>query len=280
MNQISLVGDFSASDTTGTGWTAILLAGRRPGVDPLAAHFGVQSKALVAVDGEPMLSRVARCLSQTPGIRRVIVLAQDIDALMAAPEMAWASSDPRVVASRSGEGISRSILDVIRRHNIQWPVLVTTADNVLLTPQLLSHFLAEAHGCDVAVGLVSRSTMVRAYPQTRRSWLRFRGEAYTGANLFALRTGATVRALELWQDVEQDRKSLPRVAMHFGPWLLLRILLRSMRLQDAVRCAGRRLGLLARTVTLPFAEAGIDVDKPSDHALAEMILRDRRARLG
>ena len=36
--------------------------------------------------------------------------------------------------------------------------------------------------------------------------------------------------------------------------------------------AGRRLGFDARPVALAQAEAGIDVDKPSDHALAEVIL--------
>jgi hypothetical protein len=30
-----------------------------------------------------------------------------------------------------------------------------------------------------------------------------------------------------------------------------------------------------KPIDLPFAEAGIDVDKPSDHALAEQILRAR-----
>jgi hypothetical protein len=46
--------------------TALLVAGRRPGTDPLAAHFGVEDKALIAVAGEPMLSRVARVLADHP----------------------------------------------------------------------------------------------------------------------------------------------------------------------------------------------------------------------
>jgi hypothetical protein len=38
----------------------------------------------------------------------------------------------------------------------------------------------------------------------------------------------------------------------------------------------KRLGLKVAPVFLPFAEAAIDVDKPSDHALAERILKKRQ----
>ena len=55
--------------------TALLVAGRRPGIDPLAQHFGVQDKALIAIDGEAMLSRVARTLVDHPALARVVVLA-------------------------------------------------------------------------------------------------------------------------------------------------------------------------------------------------------------
>jgi hypothetical protein len=39
--------------------------------------------------------------------------------------------------------------------------------------------------------------------------------------------------------------------------------------------AGARLGFTARLIALPIAEAAIDVDKPSDHQLAEAILTAR-----
>lgn len=76
--------------------------------------------------------------------------------------------------------------------------------------------------------------------------------------------------------MESDRKSLFRLARRFGFWLPLCAALRDLRMRDAIVRAGLRIGLFARPVVLPYAEAGIDVDKPSDHALAEGILRSRR----
>ena len=42
--------------------TAILLAGSRPGVDPLAERAGVAAKALVPIGGQPMIDRPLRAL--------------------------------------------------------------------------------------------------------------------------------------------------------------------------------------------------------------------------
>jgi hypothetical protein len=57
--------------------------------------------------------------------------------------------------------------------------------------------------------------------------------------------------------------------------LAVRALTRTIGLADALARAGQRLGLSARLIAMPMAEAAIDVDKPADHALAETILARR-----
>ena len=76
--------------------TALLLAGNRPGGDPLAAAFGVASKALVPLAGAPMLARVARALVDHPRIARVIVLSQPGIPLAEGEETRWLAADPRI----------------------------------------------------------------------------------------------------------------------------------------------------------------------------------------
>jgi GTP:adenosylcobinamide-phosphate guanylyltransferase len=250
-------------------WTAIVLAGQRPGIDPLASHFGETFKSRVRLGGETMLARVLRALTQTPEVARIVVLAQD-EAVLAGLDC-----DDRIRFVTSGAGISASIAALAGEADAPWPVLVTTADHPLLTPEIISHFLAESGACDLAVGVVERRTLEAAYPGNRRTWLRFSDGAWTGANLFAL-NGVTARAaLGLWSRAEQDRKTAWRLFLHFGPWLCLRALTRTIGLAQGLAQAGARLGLGARLVALPFAEAAIDVDKPSDHDLAEQILAKR-----
>ncbi len=250
-------------------WTAIVLAGQRPGSDPLASHFGETFKARVQLGGETMLARVLGVLSQTPEIARIVVLAQD-EAVLSGIIL---DESVRFVASQSG--ISVSIAAVAGTADAPWPVLVTTADHPLLTPAIVSHFLGASTSCDLAVGLVERRTLEAAYPGNRRTWLGFQDGDWSGANLFALNTAASRSALELWSKAEQDRKRAWRLFLHFGPWLCLRALTRTIGLAQGLTKAGARLGVDARLVALPFAEAAIDVDKPSDHALAEQILARR-----
>ncbi len=266
------------SGVGGNRLTALLLAGNRPGVDPMAAMFGVEAKALVPIGGEAMLSRVARTLAGHPKIARVIVLAQHPDRLTADTDTRWLLGDPKVLFETAQGSVSAAIIDAVARHPSAYPFLVTTADHPLLDATMIDGFLDGAmkgEPADVAVGLVERRVLTAAYPDNRRTWLRFRGGAYSGANLFLLASPKALSALHLWRTIEQQRKKGRAVIAAFGPWILAGVALRLLTLDGALAKAGRRLGLRAKAVPLRQAEACIDVDKPADHALVSEILARR-----
>jgi len=262
--------------TTSTlGWTALVLAGQRPDVDPVAAHFGLEAKALIPVAGKPMLSRVLHALAAAPEIARIIVLAQNAPALLGDPALAWTASDPRIEGRISGRTISGSVLAAVSDPAIGLPVLVTTADNVMLTPATVAEFIAAAGTSDVSVAMVERTRLEAAVGPNRRTWLTFRDGAFTGANLFALTAPAAANALRFWETVEQDRKSVLRLASHFGLVLMMQLLARRLTLQGALRAAGAKLGASAAAVLLSDGRMGVDVDKVEDHALAEKLLAEQ-----
>jgi 2-phospho-L-lactate transferase/gluconeogenesis factor (CofD/UPF0052 family) len=68
--------------------------------------------------------------------------------------------------------------------------------------------------------------------------------------------------------------------LHFGLRLATRALTRTIGLHQAMERAGKRLGLDAKLVPMSDPVAAIDVDKLSDHMLAEKILTAREARSG
>ena len=221
-----------------------------------------------------MLSRVARTLLASPSIERIVILAQSPEALIARADTAWLASEPRISFAVSQASISRSV-SALAGYAAPWPVLVTTADHALLTPAMVADFVVGAGDADIAVAFVERRTLLARYPGNQRTWLKFRGGAYSGANLFALTDERARAALELWAGVEQDRKKGWKLVAAFGPGLLLRALSRTITLEDGLAAAGKRLGLTARAVVLPQPEAAIDVDKAADHELAEHILTAR-----
>jgi len=255
-------------------WTCIVLAGQRPGPDMLAQHFGLERKALVPVRGEPMICHVVRTLHMSPHIGKIVILSQDAEYLRSAVDAAGGA-----ILVESQKSISLSIQAQAEILGFSSPLLVTTADHPLLTVKMIDEFVRYADG-DVAVAMVERQTMLRQFPDAQRTWLRFSDGAWSGANLFALMTQKSSFALKLWANAEQDRKKAWRLFLHFGLLLAIRALTRTIGLHQAMENAGKRLGLDAQLVPMSDPVAAIDVDKLSDHALAEKILTERAARSG
>ncbi|HEX5182472.1 MAG TPA: nucleotidyltransferase family protein [Allosphingosinicella sp.] len=256
------------------GYMAILLAGERPGESGFAGSRRVSAKALIPIAGEPMLGRVARALLAAPSVARILVLTQAPEQLRSeAPS--WLAEEPRIGWAASGDTIAASIRAVAGGAEAPWPLLVTTADHALLTPEIVEAFVAGSAGADVAFAMVERRIVEAAWPQTKRTWLKARGGQYSGANLFALANERAARALDLWAGIERDRKKAWRLLAFLGPSVLVGALTRTLTLQGAATRIGRRLGFGAKAVILPCAEAAIDVDKPEDLELVERILAGR-----
>lgn len=251
-------------------YTAIVLAGSRPGRDLFAEQFGNDIKALIAVGGEPMVRRPVRALLASRNVSEVVVLSQAPDRIAAVIPGSW-----RVAMRQSRGTIAETMLEICNDPAIRWPLLVTTADHALLDTAIVDEFCQGAAGADLAVGVVEKDVLMRRFPNSERTWLKFRGGAYTGANLFALRSAKVTPAIELWRSVEQDRKKGWRVIASVGPLVLLGALLRLLSIDNVLARLGRKLGLTIKAVRLSNPVAGVDVDKPVDHTLVEDILSGR-----
>ncbi|HYX46936.1 MAG TPA: nucleotidyltransferase family protein [Sphingomicrobium sp.] len=251
-------------------WTAVVLAGSRPGRDSFAEQFGADLKALIPIAGEPMVRRPVRALLKSEHIGKILVLSQSPDRIADALPY-----DPRVEVRESQGSIAEALEQLILDPGAQFPLLVTTADHALLDEEMIAEFIAKAEGADLALGVVERQSLLDRLPQSKRTWLAFRGGAYSGANLFSFGSIKVLAAIEQWRSVEQDRKKGWRVLAALGPALLLGALLRVRTLGQSVAAVGARLGLSARAIVLTNPLAGVDVDKPVDHAIVEAILGGR-----
>lgn len=250
--------------------TAVVLAGSRPGGDPFAQGYGTELKALIPVAGVPMVQRPVRALLDSDRVETIHVLAQQPERIREV-----LPSDPRVSVEQSGETIASTVEAFCFDPSMRWPVFVTTSDHALLTPGMIEEFLGKAEGADVAIGVVSRDVMLKRFPQAHRTWLKFRGGAYSGANLFLLGGPEVRTALELWRSNEQNRKKSWRMLISLGLIGFLGAALRIRTLQQTLDGVGRKLDLNIRAVEMSDPLAAIDVDKPADHELVTAILEGR-----
>jgi len=265
---------------SGGRFTALVLAGDRGPTDSVCRAAGVAHKCLARIAGKTMLQRVVEALAASPRVGRIAVVLTDPAVLSGLEDLKPLVREKRLLGLPAADSPSRSVLAALDALEDPYPLLVTTADHALLTREMIDHFCTKsaASGADVSVGVTASEILLRSYPQSRRTYLRFREERYSGSNLFAFLKPAGRKAAETWRRAEQHRKRPWRIAGVFGPVLLLSYLLRLHRLDGALARISRRLGITAIAVKMPFAEAAIDVDKPEDIALVEEIL-NREAEL-
>lgn len=261
---------------TAQGFTALVLAGSRPGGDPLARAAGVSHKALAPVDGVPMLSRVVATLHAARAIRQVVVCGIDRDVLAEQSALHPFLDRLGLVASRATP--TASVLSAMHQLDPCTPLLVCTADHPLLTPALVDDFCARsaASDADVTVGLVAAQLVRDAFPSVRRTTLPFRDGAYCGCNLYAFLTPAAQRAPAAWMEVEQHRKRPWRMVGALGVGTTLRFLFRRLTVEAVTSLASDRMGARVRPIFLSHPEAGFDVDTAAQLEVADAFLRSRR----
>lgn len=248
---------------------ALVLAGSRGGVEPVAAAEGVAHKALVEVDGTPMLARVVQALRDA-GIERIAVAANDPDVVALAATLGAELIPPQAGPSAS-VGVAFAQMGA--------PLLVTTADHALLRPEWVSDFVGDVpQGTDAAVLLASRVAVEKAMPGSRRTWLRLADGDWSGCNLFLLSTPTAMAAIDAWRAVEADRKRPWKIAARFGLRPLWLYITGRLTADGAIAVLGRRVGIEAHAVAARDGLAAVDVDKPSDLADVRGIIAQDQGR--
>jgi GTP:adenosylcobinamide-phosphate guanylyltransferase len=254
------------------GLCALVLAGTRPGGDPLAEQAGVSHKALIDIGGTTMIERVVAALSDSPEVAR-IVIAIDRPELLAGLEGLQACAKP-LTTMPTQDGPSATVAMALTREPT--PLLVTTADHALLRPQWVHEFLAACPPeADVVAALAPRTAVEAAAPASLRTWLSFSDGDFSGCNLFLLAHPRAAGAVDLWRDIERDRKQPLRMMQRLG-WSFA---LRYKAGQLASAAAAARLGELSggarlALVSMRDGRAAIDVDKAEDLALARRLISE------
>lgn len=252
---------------------AVILAGERPTGSPLARAFSVAAGVLVPVAGLPAITRVfaairaSRCVAGglLCGPQHAVTAGSPaIQSLLAPGDFNWLAP---------GLGPAASTITALETLD-RFPALVTTGDHALLRPETVDDFCTRAlqRDEDVVVGLVPYDEVMTAFPNTRRTALRFADSAWCGSNLFLFRTRQGLGAASFWRQVEASRKTPWKIARQLGIGLLWRYLSHRLTLTDALSALSQRVGCRVGYVALHDPRAAVDVDSVDDQRLAERLL--------
>lgn len=250
-----------------------MLAAQRAGeIDPLADEAGLSHKCLVPIAGLPLIVHVVAALNAILGLERLRIV---IEPAMAAPVRALLhTSAVAVEFVDAAPNLADSVHAATR--DLDQPTIVTTADNVLLTPGAVEAALAAlSEGADVVVAMAAKASVLAAHPDGQRRFYRFRDDHYSNCNLYAFVGRRAFAAVESFRSGGQFAKKPLRLVAAVGPLNVALMLLRRLSLEGAMRRVGRRFGLRVQPVVLADGAHAIDVDNRRTYDVAASLLARR-----
>jgi hypothetical protein len=274
-----------------TNFRSIILAGERPGGSPISHAFNVAASVMVPVAGEPALSRVIKAVEDSQQVGGGIICGPSADIVAASAELQSVLQNPDFQWLAQSSGPAASALSALEELD-HFPTLLTAGDHALLTAEIVDSFCSQVisldqgagsdrkpssnssgePGYDLVIGFVPYALVRAAWPESRRTVLKFSNGKFCGSNLFAIVNQEGRKALDFWRQAEADRKHPWRIARRFGFMALVLYLLKRLSLEDALRGLSEAAGCRIGHVKVGFARAAVDVDSIEDQQLAEQIL--------
>ena len=254
--------------------TALILAGRRQRENDPLARPGAAHKSLIEIEGAPLIARVFDAINETRRFDDIVVAAPE-DVRGAFQEVAAARHV--AVSFMNAAGSPSSTVSEAIAAAPEGEMLVTTSDHPLLEGAMIERFLNRIDRSRFAgaAACVEKSAYEAAFPDTRRTFVKFRDFVFSGANLFWFRVPAAAPLAAFWRRLEGNRKNPGKMALEIGLDICLLYLAGALSKNRALHRIAQKSGVQADLIALECPEAAIDVDKPEDIETVRSILQAR-----
>jgi GTP:adenosylcobinamide-phosphate guanylyltransferase len=256
--------------------TAIVLAGQRRGaVNALAARAGVSHKCLVPIAGQPLIAHVLATLVALPDVAEIrISVEPDAEAGLRPVLAPFALSGVPIRLVPSEARLADSLVAAAGAD--PGPFLVTTADNVLLTPAAVALVRDALADADAVAAMARKASVLAAHPEGQRNFYRFRDDEYANCNVYALANRKAIDAgAQVFRGGGQFMKSVWRMIAAFGLHNIVLLRLGAFSREAAMRRLSRRLGLVVRAIEFTDGSLAVDVDNERTYRVCEELLARR-----
>jgi GTP:adenosylcobinamide-phosphate guanylyltransferase len=259
--------------------TIVILAGKRDGqLDPLAAAAGVSHKCRVPICGRALLSWVLEAAEGAWPGAPIWISIHDPEVIADLPEVIRLQAAGRLHIALAQPGILDSVAAVVEASGQAFPMLITTGDNVLASPESLRalHDSAVAQQCDAALGVANREAILAAHPDAQRFFYQFSDRAIANCNSYWLGSPKAMRAAEAFREGGQFMKSKVRIAKAFGLHNLLAYQLGWLSFDGALRRMSGRFGVRIGAHSYADGAYAVDVDNQRTYDVCALLLRARK----
>jgi len=231
-------------------------------------------KALLEIEGKPMVQWVLDALGGASSIGEVFLVSLG-------PEAGLTCTRPMHYIPDQGSmlrNVRVSMARVAAAHPDATQVVVSSSDIPAMTSEMVDWRVDAIRNsvADLDYAIIDRSTMEAAFPGSHRSYVHFKGLDFCSADIHG---GSLSLATDeaLWERLLAARKSALKQAALVGLDVAFLLLTRQLTLERAERMAEHKLGFRGKVHLSPYAEIGMDVDKPHQLDIVREYLARRKA---
>jgi GTP:adenosylcobinamide-phosphate guanylyltransferase len=241
---------------------AIVTAGGIPlPEEPLYPATRGMSKALIDVAGKPMIQWILDALSQAKTVDNIILVGMtEKSGLKCRKKIYFVPNHGGMVENLQAGG--RKAHEINPRAEF---TLMVSSDIPGITGEMVDWVVNTDMQTkkDVYYHVIKREVMEKRYPGCKRTWTHLKDMQICGGDMNVGRLKLLLTdETDIWRRITDSRKSPLKQAALIGFDTLFLLAARQLTLEGAEARIMKRLNITGRAIVCPYAEVGMDVDKP------------------
>jgi hypothetical protein len=229
---------------------------------------------MLDIAGKPMVQWVLDALCGARTIEHVVMVGLGSESNLQCPKLAAYLPNAGSMLGNIKVGLGK-ILEINPDSEY---LLMVSSDIPTITSEMVDWVTDTAMQTreDVYYNVIQREVMEARFPGSKRTYTHLKDMDVCGGDMNVMRTSVSGDD-ELWEKIIASRKNVLKQASLIGWGTLFLLVLRQIDLQSAVKRVVKRINLTGRAIVCPYAEVGMDVDKPHQLEIVRADLAKRVA---
>ncbi|MBU1874396.1 nucleotidyltransferase family protein [bacterium] len=232
-------------------------------------------KALLPIAGKPMIQWEIDALSKVVSVKNIIIIGlTESDGLHSSDKPVHYIPDAGGLIDNIKAGAKKSLELNPGFDKVLW----FSSDVPLIQAQMIEWLMQESEisDNDLYYLIIEKSVMEARFPASKRSYTRLKDKTVCGGDFGIFKPLVASDTHPALPKISEARKSVIKQARFVGLRPLLALIFHRMTEDKAAMYIKKQLGLDLRLVNCPFAEAGMDVDKPFQYDIVKSELERAR----
>ncbi len=239
-------------------FNALILAGTKER-GSLEITENVNNKALIMLNGKPMIEYIVDVLNNSENIDQIIVVGPKKELYPYIGQKVKEIIDP-------GNSILENMERGLEFFNSDDNLLILTSDIPLVTPEAIDEFLKICIKRKAYIGypIITKEIIIKKYPETKRTYVKMKEGIFCGGNIVFFKPEVFFQQKKLIQELFENRKATWKYVKILGFKFIFKFIFKTLTMEEVEKRVTDILGYNSIAVMISHPEVMIDLDKPSD----------------